>query len=130
MVCLATEESYYILSFDSEQVQKARDNNEVAEDGVESAFDVIGEVNESVRTGLWVGDCFIYTNAVNRINYFVGGELVTIAHLDRPLYVLGYIPKDDRLYLADKELGVVSYQLLLSVRILLNCSILFTSLII
>lgn len=125
MVCLATEESYYILSFDSEQVQKARDNNEVAEDGVESAFDVLGEVNESVRTGLWVGDCFIYTNAVNRINYFVGGELVTIAHLDRPLYVLGYIPKDDRLYLADKELGVVSYQLLLSVRILLNCSILF-----
>ncbi|ENN71955.1 hypothetical protein HUJ04_003032 [Dendroctonus ponderosae] len=115
LVCLATEDSYYILSFDGEQVQRARDNNEVAEDGIESAFDVLGEINESVRTGLWVGDCFIYTNAVNRINYFVGGELVTIAHLDRPLYVLGYIPKDDRLYLADKELGVVSYQLLLSV---------------
>ncbi|CAH1133917.1 unnamed protein product [Ceutorhynchus assimilis] len=115
LVCLATEESYYILSFDVEQVQKARENNEVAEDGVESAFEVLGEINESVRTGLWVGDCFIYTNAVNRINYFVGGELVTIAHLDRPLYVLGYVPKDDRLYLADKELGVVSYQLLLSV---------------
>ncbi|XP_045471490.1 coatomer subunit beta' [Harmonia axyridis] len=115
LVCLATEDSYYILSYDVDQVQKARDNNQVAEDGVEAAFDVLGEVNESVRTGLWVGDCFIYTNAVNRINYFVGGELVTIAHLDRPLYVLGYVPRDDRLYLADKELGVVSYQLLLSV---------------
>lgn len=44
LVCLATEESYYILSFDGEQVQKARDNNEVAEDGIESAFDVLGEV--------------------------------------------------------------------------------------
>ncbi|XP_050309549.1 coatomer subunit beta' [Anthonomus grandis grandis] len=115
LVCLATDDSYYILSFDSDQVQKARENNEVAEDGVESAFDVLGEVSETVRTGLWVGDCFIYTNAVNRINYFVGGELVTIAHLDRPLYLLGYVPKDDRLYLVDKELGVVSYQLLLSV---------------
>lgn len=115
LVCLATEDSYYILSYDSDQVQIAKDNNQVAEDGVETAFDVLGEVNESVRTGLWVGDCFIYTNAVNRINYFVGGELVTIAHLDRPLYVLGYVPKDDRLYLVDKELGVVSYQLLLSV---------------
>lgn len=52
---------------------------------------------------------------MNRINYYVGGELVTIAHLDRPLYLLGYVPRDDRLYLADKELGVVSYQLLLSV---------------
>ncbi|XP_074042717.1 coatomer subunit beta' [Leptinotarsa decemlineata] len=115
LVCLATEDSYFILSYDSEQVQKARENNQVAEDGVEAAFDVLGEMNESVRTGLWVGDCFIYTNAVNRINYFVGGELVTIAHLDRPLYVLGYVPRDDRLYLVDKELGVVSYQLLLSV---------------
>ncbi|KAG5868665.1 hypothetical protein JTB14_009969 [Gonioctena quinquepunctata] len=115
LVCIATEDSYFILSYDSEQLQKARDSNQVAEDGVESAFDVLGEVNESVRTGLWVGDCFIYTNAVNRINYFVGGELVTIAHLDRPLYVLGYVPRDDRLYLVDKELGVVSYQLLLSV---------------
>ena len=36
-----------------------------------------------VKTGLWVGDCFIYTNAVNRLNYYVGGEVVTIAHLDR-----------------------------------------------
>lgn len=115
LVCLATEDSYYILAYDPEQVQRAKENNEVAEDGIEAAFDVLGEINESVRTGLWVGDCFIYTNSVNRINYFVGGELVTIAHLDRPLYVLGYIPKDDRLYLADKELGVVSYQLLLSV---------------
>lgn len=115
LVCLATEDSYYILSYDSEQVVKARETNEVAEDGVEAAFDVLGEINETVRTGLWVGDCFIYTNAVNRINYYVGGELVTIAHLDRPLYVLGYVPKDDRLYLTDKELGVVSYQLLLSV---------------
>lgn len=115
LVCLATEESYYVLGFDQDQVQKAKEAGEVAEDGVEAAFQVLGEVNETVRTGLWVGDCFIYTNAVNRINYYVGGELVTIAHLDRPLYVLGYVPRDDRLYLVDKELGVVSYQLLLSV---------------
>lgn len=115
LVCLATEDSYYILSYDANQTQKSKDAGEVTEDGCESAFEVLGEVAEVVRTGLWVGDCFIYTNAVNRVNYYVGGELVTIAHLDRPLYLLGYVPKDDRLYLADKELGVVSYQLLLSV---------------
>lgn len=40
-------------------------------------------MEEVVRTGLWVGDCFIYTNAVNRLNYYVGGEIVTISHLDR-----------------------------------------------
>ena len=31
------------------------------------------------------------------------------------MYLLGYIPKDNRLYLGDKELNVVSYSLLLSV---------------
>ena len=25
---------------------------------------------------IWVGDCFIYTNSVNRLNYYVGGEIV------------------------------------------------------
>ena len=31
------------------------------------------------------------------------------------MYLLGYIPKDNRLYLGDKELNVVSFSLLLSV---------------
>lgn len=62
-----------------------------------------------------MGDCFIYTNSVNRINYYVGGEIVTISHLDRTMYLLGYVPKDNRLYLGDKELNVISFQLQLSV---------------
>ena len=40
---------------------------------------------------------------------------MTISHLDRVMYLLGYIPKDNRLYLGDKELNVVSYSLLVSV---------------
>jgi len=31
------------------------------------------------------------------------------------MYLLGYVPKDNRLYLGDKELNVVSYSVLLSV---------------
>ena len=60
--------------------------------------------------GLWVGDCFLYTNTVNRLNYYVGGEIVTISHLDRVMYLLGYIPKDNRVYLGDKDLNIVSFQ--------------------
>ena len=33
----------------------------------------------------------------------------------REMYLLGYIPRDNRLYLGDKELNVVSFSLLLSV---------------
>ena len=116
MVCIATEESYFILKYNAEAVALAQETREgISEDGVDEAFDVLGEVQELVKTGVWVGDCFIYTNGVNRLNYYVGGEIVTISHLDRTMYLLGYIPADNRLYLGDKELNVVSFQLLLSV---------------
>ncbi|CAM5138832.1 unnamed protein product [Eretmochelys imbricata] len=116
LVCIATEESFFILKYLSEKVAAAQETHEgVTEDGIEDAFEVLGEIQEIVRTGLWVGDCFIYTSSVNRLNYYVGGEIVTIAHLDRTMYLLGYIPKDNRLYLGDKELNIVSYSLLVSV---------------
>ncbi|XP_054271210.1 coatomer subunit beta' isoform X2 [Macrosteles quadrilineatus] len=117
LVALATEDSYFVLRYDANAVLAAREQggDAVTQDGVEEAFDVLGEVHESVRTGLWVGDCFIYTNSVNRINYYVGGEIVTVSHLDRTMYLLGYVAKDNRLYLGDKELNIVSYSLLLSV---------------
>uniref|UniRef100_A0A2C9KDB7 Uncharacterized protein n=1 Tax=Biomphalaria glabrata TaxID=6526 RepID=A0A2C9KDB7_BIOGL len=115
-VCIATEESFFILKFVPEALEIAKESKDkVTEDGIEDAFEVLTEIEESVRTGLWVGDCFIYTNSVNRLNYYVGGEIVTIAHLDRVMYLLGYIPKDNRLYLGDKELSIVSYSLLVSV---------------
>ena len=92
LVCIATEDSFYILKYNSENVVKAKDNRSdvITEDGIEDAFDVIAELQETVRTGLWIGDCFIYTNGVNRLNYFVGGEIVTIAHLDRYVFQLIY----------------------------------------
>ncbi|XP_051874476.1 coatomer subunit beta' [Pristis pectinata] len=116
LVCIATEDSFFILKYLAEKVAAAQETHEgVTEDGIEDAFEVLGEIQEIVKTGLWVGDCFIYTSSVNRLNYYVGGEIVTIAHLDRTMYLLGYIPKDNRLYLGDKELNIVSYSLLVSV---------------
>lgn len=47
----------------------------VDEQGVEDAFELLHETNERVRTGLWVGDCFIYNNSSWRLNYCVGGEV-------------------------------------------------------
>ena len=48
----------------------------VDEQGVEDAFELLHETNERVRTGIWVGDCFIYNNSSWRLNYCVGGEVV------------------------------------------------------
>ncbi len=65
-----------------------------------------GEVKESVKTGCWFGDAFLFTNASNRLMYYVGGELVTVAHLDRPMYLLGYLASENRVFLADRDLKV------------------------
>merc|ERR1712079_509643 len=116
LCCIVTDESYFILKYQPEVVASAAENpDKVSEDGIEDAFDVIGEVSETVKTGLWVGDCFIYTNSVNRLNYYVGGEIVTVSHLERPLYLLGYNTEMNRLVLCDKELNIVSYNLNLSI---------------
>lgn len=66
---------------------------------------VQGEIQEIVKTGLWVGDCFIYTSSVNRLNYFVGGEIVTIAHLDRCVSVDNFV---DFLNVTETEICLVA----------------------
>ena len=88
---------------------------ETDEDGVESAFEPVTDVDETVRTGQWVGDCFIYTNSTNRLNYLVGDQTYTVSHFDQPMYVLGYLPRDGRVYVSDKDVNVVSFALSLSV---------------
>lgn len=69
----------------------------------------------SVRTGEWVGDCFLYTNSTNRLNYLVGDQTYTVSHFDKPMYILGYIQRDSRIYLADKDVNVTSFALSLPV---------------
>lgn len=51
------------------------------EEGVEEAFELLHETNERVRTGIWVGDCFIYNNSSWRLNYFVGGEVIFLYNI-------------------------------------------------
>ena len=121
LVVLATEESFFVLRYDASAVAAAahavgEEAKTIQEEGVEAAFDVEGdEVNERVRSGLWVGDCFVYTNYQGRLNYIVGGKTVTVAHLDHPMHVLGYLAKENRLYLVDKFQNICAYELQLSI---------------
>eukprot|EP00742_Colponemidia_sp_Colp-10_P004148 GILJ01004426.1.p1 GENE.GILJ01004426.1~~GILJ01004426.1.p1 ORF type:complete len:1009 (-),score=201.47 GILJ01004426.1:141-2768(-) len=115
-VMIAADDTFYILRYHREAVTAALESGKpLGEDGIEEAFELQYEISDKVVTSLWVDDCFVYTNSFNKLNYSVGGETFTVAHLDRPLYLLGYIPAENRLYLIDKELNVVSFSLLLSV---------------
>ncbi len=68
-----------------------------------------------MRTGEWVGDSFIYTNSTNRLNSLVGDQTYTMTHFDQPMYSLGFIQRDSRIYLADKDVNVTSFALSLPV---------------
>eukprot|EP00002_Diphylleia_rotans_P003687 TRINITY_DN1256_c0_g1_i3.p1 TRINITY_DN1256_c0_g1~~TRINITY_DN1256_c0_g1_i3.p1 ORF type:complete len:823 (-),score=163.17 TRINITY_DN1256_c0_g1_i3:43-2511(-) len=115
-VCIACDASFYILRFNRESAMAQLESGvELPDDGIEDAFEVIQEINERVMTATWIGDCFVYTSSTGRLNYTIGGETITISHLDRPLYILGFIPKESRVYLIDREYTIVSYFLPIAV---------------
>jgi len=122
MVLLATEESAYVLSYNAQQVAQSIAMGQVSpEAGIEGSFELLYEINDTISSGKWVGDCFIYINNVGRLNYSVGGQIETLVHLETSAggqsqhTVLGYLAKEDRVYLVDKSLNIVAYQVWLAV---------------
>ncbi|KAH7438100.1 hypothetical protein KP509_04G001300 [Ceratopteris richardii] len=115
LVTISSDNSFYILKFNRDVVDAHLGTGKLLdEQGIEDAFELLYEIPERVRTGIWVGDCFIYNNSAWRLNYCVGGEVTTMYHLDRPMYLLGYLATQSRVYLIDKEFNIMSYTLLLS----------------
>lgn len=115
LVALACDDTVYVLRFSREAYDNAVASGAVEEDGVEAAFEVVTDLPEACTSGSWVGDCFVYTNGANRLSYLVGDKTYTIAHHDQSMYILGYLPRDGRVYVTDRDLNVVSYALSLSV---------------
>ena len=122
MVLIACEGSSYVLSFNAEVTSHAIATGQVsAENGIDGSFELLYEVGDTITSGKWVGDCFIYVNNVGRLNYSVGGQIETLVHLDTSSggstqhSILGYLAKEDRVYLIDKTLNVVSYKVMLAV---------------
>lgn len=68
-----------------------------------------------VKTCKWVGDCFIYTNASNRLSYLIGDQSHVINHFDQGVYLLGYLPTHSRIYVTNKDMNIMSYSLSLTV---------------
>ena len=101
------------MSYNHELFEEALANGELdAEEGAESAFDVLYTLptSESILSGKFIGDVFVYTTGTtNRLNYFVGGEVINLGHFDRKFYIIGYKATDGKLYLIDKSFDVVSW---------------------
>ncbi|KAJ9114335.1 hypothetical protein QFC22_005788 [Naganishia vaughanmartiniae] len=116
LVAISSPDSLYLLRFDRDAYNARLDSGiEIGDEGVEEAFDLVTEIPESVKTTKWVGDCLIYTNSANRLNYIVGEQSHTINHFDQNMYLLGYLPAHNRVYVADKDMNIFSFALSLIV---------------
>jgi len=122
MVLLVSDESSYVLSYNEEAATNALATGQIsAEDGIDGTFNLLYEISDTIVSGKWVGDCFIYVNNVGRLNYSVGGQIQTLVHLETTAggttahSILGYLAKEDRVYLVDKSLNVTSYRVMLAV---------------
>ncbi|GAX17924.1 hypothetical protein FisN_18Hh132 [Fistulifera solaris] len=122
MVLLACEGAAFVLSHNTQVTAEALASGRVsAEDGIDGSFDLLYEINDTITSGKWVGDCFIYVNNVGRLNYSVGGQIETLVHLATSAggttqhTILGYLAKEDKIFLVDKSLNIVSYQVTLAV---------------
>jgi len=122
MVCIATKDGAYVLSYNAQAAASAIAMGQVSpEDGIDGTFDLLYEISDNVSSGKWVGDCFIYMNNNGRMNYSVGGQIQTLVHLETSAAgtskhsILGYLAKEDRVYVIDKSLNITSYCVMLAV---------------
>ncbi|GMG21209.1 unnamed protein product [Ambrosiozyma monospora] len=116
LVLVVSNGAAYALSFDRDVFLEHVNNGDVSEEeGVEDSMSVLYDVEDQVVSGKWVGDVFIYTSSSNRLNYLVGGSINNLAHFDKAMFFLGYLPRDNKVYVADKDVNVVSYHLSLGV---------------
>jgi len=103
----------YFLSYNPDAFEEALANDSLdAEEGAESTFDVLYTLptSEAILSGKFIGDVFVYTTATtNRLNYFVGGEVINLGHFDHKFYIVGYKAQEGKLYLLDKLFNAVSW---------------------
>lgn len=103
----------YFLSFERSVFEEAQNDGSLnPSEGAEAAFDVLYTLptSEAIVSGKFIGDVFVYTTGTtNRLNYFVGGEVINLSHFDRKYYIIGYKAVDGKLFLIDKAFNVISW---------------------
>lgn len=115
-VAICSEHALYILQYHEAVVRDILAREEyLPEDGLEEAFDFIDEIDEKVVSGLWVGDCFVFVTGANRICYVVGGQMYQVGLAERPVYLVGFLPRENRLVCVDKDVNVSTHVLAMAV---------------
>eukprot|EP00488_Nonionellina_sp_1-RS-2012_P003485 TRINITY_DN7438_c0_g1_i1.p1 TRINITY_DN7438_c0_g1~~TRINITY_DN7438_c0_g1_i1.p1 ORF type:complete len:132 (-),score=23.23 TRINITY_DN7438_c0_g1_i1:347-742(-) len=90
LCAIICRDNFYVLRFNCEIVDKyIAANVNIEQHGIESAFTLENDINDRVLSGCFSGEIFIYISSNQRLCYYIGGEIITLVHLDSAYYVLG-----------------------------------------
>jgi len=100
------------MRYNEEEALKALERGGVNDEGIEEAFQLLGNFKEEIINGKWItGDVFVFTNK-GILNYLIGNKIINHALIDKKMFILGYIPQVNRIFLINKSLKITSYELL------------------
>ena len=84
--------------------------NATSDDGIDDAFEVVAEINETAVSGIWLKACFFYLTNQNRLSYVVKDKVMSYAFLEKSCQILGYMPTQGVLFLIDSANKIISYE--------------------
>lgn len=114
-VILAFEDTFYLMKFNESETIQALASGTIPDDGIESSFTYVGQFDEEIISGKWIpGDVFVFTNNGN-LKYLVGDKIISHTIIDKKMFILGYVPQLNRLFMVNKSNKITSYELLTSV---------------
>lgn len=90
---------------------KAGKQGETGDDGIDEAFSIDAEINDTVTSGIWLKSCFFYLTSQNKLNYIVSDKPISYAFLEKPCQVLGYMQTQGCLFFVDSANKVISYEI-------------------
>ncbi|SBT70834.1 coatomer subunit beta, putative [Plasmodium malariae] len=77
----------------------------------ENNFELESEINESIESGIWIYDSFLYVSTNLRLYIYTKKFIDIYAYIDKYLYICGYVYEYDRIFLHDKNYNFYSFLL-------------------
>ncbi len=108
-VALVSDEVTFILNFNNKEVEKyieviTNEEDQVEnDDGCEEAFDPVHEINETIISGLWYDEVFIYHTSKNKLNYLIDTQSFSITTLNSTYTMLGFYQASGKIFFMTKS---------------------------
>jgi coatomer subunit beta' len=116
-VSIICDETTYILKCNEKEIEnhiekvsssEENDDNTEIED-CEESFTFFLEIKESIISGIWFEDVFIYLNNKNKLNYTIEDKTFTITTLNGNYFLLGYYQLSNKLFFMSKNFKLITY---------------------